>query len=49
MIDIVINNIHYKLPMNKLSSLMDWLNSAGATKILENNIPGTTGKTLINE
>jgi hypothetical protein len=49
MIDIVINNIHYKLPMNKLGSLMEWLNTAGATKILENTTPNSIGKTLINE
>lgn len=49
MIDIVINNIHYKLPMDKLNSLLQWLNSNGATKILENTTPDSLGKTLINE
>lgn len=49
MIDIVINNIHYKLPMNKLNSLLQWLDSNGASKILENTNPNSLGKTLINE
>lgn len=49
MIQITINNVHYKLSMDKLNILMDWLNKNGAIKVIENNNPDSNGRTLINE
>lgn len=49
MINITINGVDYKLPMEKISTLLTWLQANGATKVLESNNPNTQGKTLINE
>lgn len=49
MITININGISYKLPMDRLSELMNWMNANGATKVLETNSVDTQGRTLINE
>lgn len=49
MINLTINGVSYKLPIEKLQTLLDWLQSNGATKILEGNTPSHPGTTLINE
>jgi hypothetical protein len=49
MIKLTINGVDYRLPGDKLYSLISWLNQNGATEILENASPNSQGKTLINE
>lgn len=49
MINITINGVSYKLPIEKLSTLLEWLQHNGATKILEASNTSTPGTTLINE
>lgn len=49
MINITINGVDYKLPIEKFSTLLTWLQENGATKVLESSDPGMQGKTLINE
>jgi len=49
MLKITVNGVDYNLPLEKLSELLSWLQSNGATKVMENNNPQSTGKTLINE
>ncbi len=49
MINITINGIDYKLPMEKLSTLLTWLQSNGAVKVVESTNPNAQGRTLINE
>lgn len=49
MISITVNGVDYKLPIEKLQMLLSWLQSNGATKVLESSTPDTKGRTLINE
>jgi hypothetical protein len=49
MIDIRINGVDYRLPMEKLSVLLTWLQGNGAVKVLESTNPDAKGRTLINE
>ena len=47
MINITVNGITYQLPMEQLSTLLSWLQSNGAVKVLENI--SNNNQTLINE
>jgi len=49
MINITVNGVDYKLPIEKLSILLTWLQSNGAVKVLESSNPDVKGRTLINE
>lgn len=49
MINIKINGVDYNLPIEKLNLLLEWLKVNGGTKVLENNTPDITGRSLINE
>ena len=49
MIKITVNGVDYNLPLEKLSVLLTWLQSNGATKVLESSNPVSNGRSLINE
>lgn len=49
MVKITVNGVDYNLPLEKLSVLLTWLQSNGASKVMEHTNPHQTGKTLINE
>lgn len=49
MISITINGVDYKLPIEKLSTLLTWLQTNGAIKVLESTSTDNDGRSLINE
>jgi hypothetical protein len=49
MIKINVNGIEYKLPADRINSLLSWLQQNGAVQVLESSNPESRGKTLINE
>ena len=48
MVTINVNGVSYNLPIEKLSVLIEWLNSQGAVKVLENTTD-PKGRQLLND
>ena len=48
MITINVNGVSYSLPIEKLSTLLEWLNTQGAVKVLENT-SDPKGRQLLND